>query len=79
MANRPLKVFHGNYDGRREALVACTSMKRAAELIGTSLYDFRRYFLEVPPESEARSVALRNIETVFVRMMEPGTTWEPRT
>ena len=41
-----LKVFTGNLDGKREALVIATSKKLAAKKIGCGLKSFNDYFQE---------------------------------
>jgi hypothetical protein len=48
---RRLKCYVGNLDGLRRGLVLAHNQKRAAEIAGTSLYDFRRYWCgSVAPE-----------------------------
>lgn len=42
--NLKLKCFVGNFDGRYQGLVVATSKKRAAEVVGTSLYDFNQHW-----------------------------------
>jgi hypothetical protein len=59
-----LKVFRVNYDGRNRRIVAATSQKQAAELLGMSLSGFRAY----------GSVTC-NKEEVEIAMREPGAVW----
>ena len=39
-----MKRWVGNMNGKLEALVCAATQKRAAELVKSSLYDFRNYY-----------------------------------
>jgi hypothetical protein len=43
---RTYKCWIGNLDGRRQGLVIATSQRRAVEVIGTTVGDFRRFWCE---------------------------------
>lgn len=59
-----LKVYIGNWRGSHNACVAATSMKEAAPLFKTSIYDMQQFFRNgAPPEVEA--LALSKPGTVF--------------
>jgi hypothetical protein len=44
-----VKCYMGNLDGKLEGLVVAENQKRAAEIAGTTLYDFRRYWSAQSP------------------------------
>jgi hypothetical protein len=60
-----LKVYSMNLGGIERGLVATTSQKRAAELFGTTLYDFREMGGET--FGPAAEIALAAPEIVFVQ------------
>lgn len=41
-----LKIYTGNYDGRRGIVVATTSKSKASELLGVSLHTMKNFFRE---------------------------------
>lgn len=47
-----LKMFRGNWDGRNERAVVCTSRKAAMELLGTGMATMNNYFSQ--PETAIR-------------------------
>lgn len=63
--SRKLKVFCANLDGRHEGVVAATSQKEAARLLGMSLGSFRTWGHETG-----------NTEQIDVAMREPGVAWK---
>jgi hypothetical protein len=78
-----LKVWVGNYDGRRELLIAATSKKRVCELFpGLSLNHMKGYFRELTQwekRNKARvELALANPEVGFVRkiLAREDVPWE---
>jgi hypothetical protein len=66
--NRKLNVYlHPNGDGLHSFLVAAPNQRRAVELIGTTLGDFRRYGGRSISEGDWVGLALANPEIVFTR------------
>ncbi|WP_293000039.1 hypothetical protein [Nevskia sp.] len=65
MANRPLKVYGCNLDGRHRGIVAATSQVVAAKLLGLTLSHLRTYGCETG-----------NKEEVELAMREPGIAWQ---
>lgn len=59
-----LKVFGANYDGKNRRIVAATSQKQAAALLGMSLSGFRAY-----------GSVTGNREEIEIAMREPGAVW----
>lgn len=59
-----LRVYSGNWCGLERRIVAATSKRAAAELIGTTLYDFNNYYDETG-NAEELAVALASPGTVF--------------
>jgi hypothetical protein len=45
---KAMKMWLGNYDGRREALVIASTKKRAREVSERSVTEFNRFWHEVP-------------------------------
>ncbi len=43
-----LKMWTGNFDGRREGLVIAPSKQRASKIVGCGLTDFNRHWREQP-------------------------------
>ena len=70
-----LKVYGIGWMGRHRRIVATTSKKKAAELIGTSLYHFNEYGCETGNEEEIK-LAMSKPETVFEREdWRAGAPW----
>ena len=59
------KVYGIGWMGRYRRIVAASSQKEAAQLIGTTLHHFREY-----------ASITGNKEEVELAMSEPGTVWE---
>lgn len=72
-----LKVYHCNLNGKQFGLVATTSQKRAAELLGISLYYFRDYS-SITGNSYDEKTALSQPETPFIKMRDEKE-WRPKT
>lgn len=73
-----MKVFGGNYDGRREGVIAARSQKEAAKFVGVSLYHFRLYWCETGNEEDIAQ-ALTEPGTLFIRRMLSRDDWERKT
>ncbi len=43
-----LKMWIGNYDGRRQGLVVASNRQRAIDIIDTDPHDFDNFWAEVP-------------------------------
>lgn len=73
-----LKMFRGNWDGRRERAVVCATKKEAMALLGTSLSTMNGYFSQ--PDSIARpafTVVWSSPGVVFQRRMRSTTEQDP--
>lgn len=58
-----VKCWMGNLDGKREGLVIANSQKKAAQIIGTSMCDFQRYWtlhLGIWPQVEPYKLYVRD-------------------
>lgn len=65
--NKALKLFMGNYDGKRGRAVVTSSQKKAAELIGVSLGSFRDYFSQAGRyNGDNYEILFENPHVVFV-------------
>ena len=66
-----MKVFRGNYDGRRYAVVAAKNQKDAAAALNMTVHSMRGFFYTMAShESEEAKKALACPGTVFVRGMK---------
>lgn len=68
-----LKIFRGNWDGKRERAVVCATKKRAMELLGATASTMKGYFSH--PSTVIReedSVVWTTPETVFQRPIAFG-------
>lgn len=68
-----LKVYGVGWMGRHRRIVATTSKKKAAELIGTSLYHFNEYGCETGNEEEIK-MAMSKPETVFEQSLRSSSS-----
>ncbi len=70
-----MKVWHGNKNGKVEALVAAANQKEAARLLHTSVGDIRDYY-HVTSIPELVMIANQVPGTVYVRLYrEPNSGW----
>ena len=65
MADRPLKVYGCNLDGRHRGIVAATSQATAAKLLGIPLSHLRTYGCETGNKAE-----------IELAMRESGIAWK---
>ena len=70
-----MKVWHGNYDGKRVAMVAARNQKEAAAAIGTSIYDLRQYYTSFRPETDEEIAAALEPLVVWVREANSNDEW----
>ena len=75
-----MKVFQGNYDGRREAMVAARNQKDAAQALGTSVHSLRSFYSSHKPESDNDLAATLEPGVVWLRSMRsyPRGEWVKR-
>lgn len=74
---RSLMIFRGNWDGKNERVVVCSTKKRAQELLAASASHMRDMFSspnKVVHESDA--VVWASPETVFERPIDQAA-WQP--
>ena len=71
-----LKVWGVGWMGRSRRIVAATSKKRAAELVGTSLYHFNEYASETANRTEFE-LAMSKPGTVFEQRCEYSYSYSP--
>ena len=69
-----LKVFGVNYDGRTRRIVATTTQKKAAELCGMNLYQFRMFASETGNKVECE-LALKEPEIVWSQEYKPNAEY----
>lgn len=74
------KYFYGNLDGMRQGFVKATTQKKAAEIAGVSMYQFRNYWSEGSPRKNFEPEA----DTLYVRSGtlfddESWEKWESRS
>ena len=70
-----MKVYVGNYDGRRYAMVAARNQKAAAAALGMSLHGFRQFFQGHTPQSAEDELALSMPGVVWGKPMSFGGVW----
>lgn len=70
-----IKVWGVGWMGTHRRIVATTSKKRAAELIGTSYYHFNEYASQTGNKEEVE-LAMSKPETVFEHRDFSGQPWK---
>lgn len=65
--SRQLKLWIGNYDGRREGLIYATSKTAAARILGISRSSFDNYWTEPARIVQHNGVAEFEPETLYTR------------
>jgi hypothetical protein len=73
---RRLKVYSCNLDGMHVGVVATTSKKKAAELLGVSYYHFCQFGHETGNDEDV-AVARSKPMTAFKKGYERGSEWIP--
>ena len=61
-----LKLWTGNYDGRRAGLVIAATKKRARDIVGRSVTEFNSYWHEAGPRLLESAVGLEP-EVLYTR------------
>lgn len=74
-----LKVYGGNYDGRRRGLIAAKNQKEAAAIAHSSVYGFRQFWSETHNHEEI-ATALQRPRTLLLRLFNDREgEWLPDT
>lgn len=75
-----MKLFRGNWDGKRERAVVCATKKRAMELLGTSASHMRDMFNDSTDIRPDCASVWNSPEVVFERPMSFSLdvdNWKP--
>lgn len=70
-----LKCFVGNLNGNYQGLVCASSKKKAAEVAGTSLYDFNKFW------HRAISVKIGEFkpDTLYIKPWDSSEPWKEKS
>lgn len=70
----PLKCWRGNLDGKFEGLVAANSQRAAAEIAGTTVYDFVQFWhvTTYPTWPEFKPF------TLYRKRFDSSDAWQPK-
>lgn len=66
-----VKMWIGNYDGRRKGLVIAPTKKRAMEIIGNNRTDFENYWT-LQPEIDGTL----EVEVLYTRKFDGKGSWQ---
>ncbi len=67
-----VKCYVGNFDGNREGLVVAANQKEAAKIAGTTLYDFRNYWVAM---DHPWPISAPKIKTLYTRPFSTTGDW----